>query len=622
MRTAAHLFYLTVFSLLGSARAASHAAASKSKSPPPNVCHLEPRAIVSDACASYSTLEQLNDAIHPYLQSITQKTDFFSHYRLSLFSKKCPFWDDENGMCGNVACAVNTLENEEDIPLVWRAKELGKLEGPTAQHPGKKQQKEERKRPLQGGLGANVDESCVVEYDDECDERDYCIPEDESATAKGDYVSLVDNPERFTGYAGVGAQQVWEAIYRENCFSKPPKMAEGNRQSAPTGASSPFVSFGSQQQMFAANQLRNIMKEGAVQQKVQSAIAHGTAVARLDPVELDDTCLEKRVFHRVISGMHASISTHLCYDYLNQTTGQWGPNLACYEERLHNHPERISNIYFNYALIMRAVRKIKQHISDYSFCSEDPEQDQRTKKAVLRLASALPSGPEIFDETVMFQDPNTIVLKEDFRNRFRNVSRIMDCVGCDKCRLWGKVQTNGYGTALKVLFEFDENDSSKDPPLRRTELVALINTMARLSHSLLGIKEFRHMLAERDGQSELDAPPVPAPSKEVLKTKLALQDFDRLVKKPEDDGLPEVEDQVPDFNRHWDAANMTMWQEIMAEFNLVMRAIRFVLNQWIQLPARLTKICILEMGRLYDWWLGLVPGPRSWEIRIPRTDEL
>ena len=144
MRTASQVFYLAVFSLLGSSHAVNHAVPTKSKSPSPNVCNvsnkasspfpgthddetkrttqLEPGAIVSDACASYSTLEQLNEAIHPYLHSITQDTDFFSHYRLSLYSKKCPFWDDENGICGNVACAVNTLENEEDIPLVWRAK--------------------------------------------------------------------------------------------------------------------------------------------------------------------------------------------------------------------------------------------------------------------------------------------------------------------------------------------------------------------------------------------------------------------------------------------------------------------------------------------------------------------
>lgn len=32
----------------------------------------------------------------------------------------------------------------------------------------------------------------------------------------------------------------------------------------------------------------------------------------------------------------------------------------------------------------------------------------------------------------------------------------MDCVGCDKCRLWGKVQTTGLATAMKVLFELDE----------------------------------------------------------------------------------------------------------------------------------------------------------------------
>lgn len=48
------------------------------------------------------------------------------------------------------------------------------------------------------------------------------------------------------------------------------------------------------------------------------------------------------------------------------------------------------------------------------------------------------------------------ILKEEFKEHFRNVSRIMDCVGCDKCRLWGKIQTTGVATALKVLFELDE----------------------------------------------------------------------------------------------------------------------------------------------------------------------
>lgn len=181
---------------------------------------ISPRAIVSDACASYSTLEKLNNKVKPALDELTQETDFFSYYRLNLFHKKCPFWNDENAMCGNIACAVNTIDNEEDIPKIWRASELSKLEGPSAKHPGKKVQRERPQKPLQGLLGENVGESCVVEYDDECDERDYCVPEDESASGKGDYVSLVHNPERFTGYAGDGAKMVWDAIYRENCFQR------------------------------------------------------------------------------------------------------------------------------------------------------------------------------------------------------------------------------------------------------------------------------------------------------------------------------------------------------------------------------------------------------------------
>ncbi|KAF2634944.1 endoplasmic oxidoreductin [Massarina eburnea CBS 473.64] len=574
MRTAAHVFYLAVFSLLGSSHAASgNDTPSKSKEAPANVCDLEPGAIVSDACASYNTLEQLNDAIHPYLHSITQNTDFFSHYRLSLYSKKCPFWSDENGMCGNVACAVNTLENEEDIPLVWRAKELGRLEGPTATHPGKTQQQENRQRPLQGKLGAGVDESCVVEYDDECDDRDYCVPEDQSATAKGDYVSLVENPERFTGYSGVGAQQVWESIYRENCFSKPPKDVQSSAQS-PFGGASPFGGFGNEQQLVAANQLRNIMKEQGIQQNVKSAIAGGNAPERLDPVEFDDTCIEKRVFYRVVSGMHASISTHLCYDYLNQTTGEWNPNLACYEERLHKFPDRISNLYFNYALMLRAVGKIKQHVKDYSFCSEDPVQDTRTKNSVLRLASALPDGPEVFDESVMFRDPDAIALKEDFRNRFRNVSRIMDCVGCDKCRLWGKLQTNGYGTALKVLFEFDESDSSKDPPLRRTELVALINTLHRLSHSLSAIKEFRQMIEKRDNIPRTIVQSTPETDKEVQKAKKVLGDGKDC---PNDDGAPEPK-------REEEPEEPTVLDDFWREYDLVKRTFIYVLKSWVEFP--------------------------------------
>ena len=49
--------------------------------------------------------------------------------------------------------------------------------------------------------------------------------------------------------------------------------------------------------------------------------------------------------------------------------------------------------------------------------------------------------------------------QEDFKLHFRNISRIMDCVGCDKCRLWGKLQVSFVMIYYRVS---NFNDSKHD----------------------------------------------------------------------------------------------------------------------------------------------------------------
>lgn len=536
---------------------------------------ISPRAIVSDACASFSTLERLNRKVKPAVDELTKETDFFSYYRLNLFNKKCPFWNDENAMCGNIACAVNTIDSEEDIPKIWRASELSKLQGPSAQHPAKKIQKERPKKPLQGLLGENVGESCVVEYDDECDERDYCVPEDESASAKGDYVSLVHNPERFTGYAGEGAKMVWDAIYRENCFQ---------RSSFPHSASlgtSPMAKGP------AAQDFRNVLQDANRQQIVQQHSQNPSTTFAQTGLELEGECLEKRVFYRVVSGMHASISTHLCWDFLNQTTGQWQPNVGCYKGRLHTHPERISNLYFNYALLTRAIAKLGPHLQDYTFCSGDPEQDAATKAKVLAVTQGAASVPQIFDESLMFKNGEGPSLKEDFKNRFRNVSRVMDCVGCDKCRLWGKVQTAGYGAALKVLFEFD-NDSQDIPVLGRTELVALFNTYARLSSSMNAIVGFRGMVEAEEKATAKTAIPDRAKKPHAVNLSQSpseTRSADADSEYEDDDDWDKEEGDVPP-RRERPKPETT--QEIFdSELARVFKVAKIVVHAWVTFPKTL-----------------------------------
>lgn len=169
-------------------------------------------------------------------------------------------------------------------------------------------------------------------------------------------------------------------------------------------------------------------------------------------------------------GLHASISIHICADYLNKETGEWEPNLQCFISRLATHPERLSNVYFNAVMLLRAVARAAPYFRAYDIgmaprhsgtCpSAILEADNATRDSFEKVL-ALAERTDVahgFDENEFFNRADAPVLMEQFKDHFRNVSRIMDCVGCDKCRLWGKLQVSGIGTALKILFALDDKD--------------------------------------------------------------------------------------------------------------------------------------------------------------------
>ncbi|KAF9969272.1 hypothetical protein BGZ65_012093, partial [Modicella reniformis] len=171
----------------------------------------------------------------------------------------------------------------------------------------------------------------------------------------------------------------------------------------------------------------------------------------------EESCLEKRVYYRLISGLHASISIHICDEWFNQTTGEWGPNLDCFISRVGMHPERLENIYFDYVVVLRAVSKISDFLAGYQYLTGAETVDRDIINSVNELVDLVKKCPPTFDETLLFQEGldqhgqdrhhnhghvgGVQALKNQFRDHFRNVTRVMDCVGCEKCRLWGKVQT-------------------------------------------------------------------------------------------------------------------------------------------------------------------------------------
>lgn len=51
--------------------------------------------------------------------------------------------------------------------------------------------------------------------------------------------------------------------------------------------------------------------------------------------------------------------------------------------------------------------------------------------------------PMPFDEGRLWKGAEGPALFVQLQHTFRNITRVMDCVGCEKCKMWGKLQTLG-----------------------------------------------------------------------------------------------------------------------------------------------------------------------------------
>ena len=168
--------------------------------------------------------------------------------------------------------------------------------------------------------------------------------------------------------------------------------------------------------------------------------------------------------------------------------------------------------------MLRAVTRAGPELENYAFDTGDAADDMETSRMIRSLVAsrsdpfskeddtceAAQAARAAFDESLLFKAPDrpgmspleralaresVEELRAQFVQRFRNVSTIMDCVSCEKCRLWGKLQVLGLGTALKILLM--EGDVLGYGVLQRNEVVALVNTLAQLAKSVDSIRDWQ-----------------------------------------------------------------------------------------------------------------------------------
>ncbi|KAH8852104.1 ERO1-like protein alpha [Schistosoma japonicum] len=438
--------------------------------------------LVDDINADIGKITDFNNLkVLPRIKNILQK-DFFHFFEVNL-QRGCPFFEDDK-RCQSSDCRVRDCPAEE-VPLGLREPSLES----SPYHKYSPEANMYSKEEIDCGLG-KLDSSLSEErktiianwtrHDNE-DELTFCEPDDDSF-GKMIYVDLLKNPERYTGYKGPASNRIWYMVYNENCFN-------------------------------------------------EDSIAYGASY--LGPSQ--SSCLEKRAFYRMISGLHSSISIHLSYryplslfaryqsisrDYDSNNPG-WGPNLEEFRRRFDPSivPDgltRLRNLYFTYLVELRALAKAAPYLMKQTYFTGDEEMDKETRSVVTDFLQIIQNEGSIFNEHLLFTGDITEanILKKQFREHFRNISRIMDCVGCEKCRLWGKLQTQGMGTALKILFSgnvrkenpFDQSSTTESNfQLRRTEIISLFNAFGRLSTSIGALDDFCDMIHESEKHKQFTA---------------------------------------------------------------------------------------------------------------------
>ncbi|GLC54259.1 hypothetical protein PLESTB_000840700 [Pleodorina starrii] len=416
---------------------------------------------VDECCnCTYQDVDRLNAVVHPLLRQLV-RTAFFRYFKVNIYCD-CPLWPDDS-MCSMRACSVCECEQSE-VPQPWRQQEE---EGwcDTYQCVAERE----------GQVNSTVDPDTAVRLINLKGWRGFNNPWMAEPEGSDDYqyVNLLINPERYTGYAGEHAHRIWNAIYSQSCFQQ---------QQQPPSPSSPS----------------------------SSALA--------PPPSLEQLCPEKRVFYRLISGMHASISAHISANYLlDEERGLWGHNLTDFRARLGTPAlrHRVENLYFAYLFVLRAVMKAAPLLARYEYDTGMPEEDAAAAaltRQLVELPELRSSCPMPFDEGRLWKGSDGLALREELRAAFVNITRIMDCVGCEKCKLWGKLQTLGVATALKVLFS--SSDCSGALPtspalstlvLERNEVIALVNLLERFSAS---IEYYRQLSAELQAQEGAELAPL------------------------------------------------------------------------------------------------------------------
>lgn len=106
---------------------------------------------------------------------------------------------------------------------------------------------------------------------------------------------------------------------------------------------------------------------------------------------------------RLLSGLQASISTHIARHYLHTDSGRWGPNLEIYWSAVGRHPDRLNSMYFTFLFLLRSVVRAKDFLLRFPYVTGVDADDGNVVELLHRLLLSGQTISAAFDESELFQ---------------------------------------------------------------------------------------------------------------------------------------------------------------------------------------------------------------------------
>ena len=136
---------------------------------------------------------------------------------------------------------------------------------------------------------------------------------------------------------------------------------------------------------------KSIYEENCLLDKVFTDLKHRVNQEKYKLLDNAESCTETTLLYHLMSGLHTSVNTHISEAFEDSTKpGELINNQTYFLQAVGDHPDRVKNLYFVYAAVVKAVTLMEQTLvqNDYH-TGLGAEEDAGTKQLITDLLTRI-----------------------------------------------------------------------------------------------------------------------------------------------------------------------------------------------------------------------------------------